>query len=836
MASLGMSVDLLSGVEWRCCSTAPGVAEDPSVLERVGVRWMAARVPGTAAAAVRGRSDVMEEALATDYDAADWWFCCDFDSDGDGPWVLELAELATVADVWLNGTRILQSRNMFRRHRLDIEQLERSNCLAIRFAALAPLLTQRRPRPRWRTALVSQQSLRWWRTSLLGRMPSSVGFPAIVGPVGSVRLHSRNPVEVLQQQVFPRVEGCDGVVDVSVTLALAAAVEPAPATIRVGDVVVDGSIQRGRSEGRTTVTLRAQALVHDAKLWWPHTHGAQNLYDLTAMVGGHLVDLGYVGFRTIVLDRSGDGFSLSVNGVPIFCRGACWVPVDPIALDSDTRAIATTLRQMRDGGMNMVRVAGTTRYECESFWRHCDELGILVWQDAMLATLDPPDSEEFLSELTAELIDQFTLMQGRPSLAIVSGGSETEQQAAFFGLPEERRDIVAISRTVPGVAQRLLPGVPYVTSSPSGGPLPTHVDSGVAHYFGIGAYRRPLSDARLSGLRFAAECLAFATPPERTTVAEAFGAARVAGHHPRWKQAVPRDAGTPWDFEDVRDFYVREIFGVDAAAIRFDDPERALDLGRAAVAHAMGTAFTEWRRPGSSCAGGLVLWLRDVVAGAGWGLIDSNGRPKAPWYVLRRVCAPVALLCSDEGLNGLVVHVVNDRGQRLSGELQMTAFTASGAKAVEVKNDVNVPPHAAISISADVMVGAFRDLNYAYRFGPPVVDCVRFAIIDSAGDEVAESIHLPLGQQRGVQPDIGLTATVAKDASGHPTLAITTRDLAQWVSIDLPGWQPRDSWFHLPPGASRKIALAPEVLDPPEPVGYVRALNARLEASVRLDG
>ena len=44
--------------------------------------------------------------------------------------------------------------------------------------------------------------------------------------------------------------------------------------------------------------------------------------------------LGRVGYRTIVVDESGDGFALSVNGVPLLSRGACWVPPDVITLNA----------------------------------------------------------------------------------------------------------------------------------------------------------------------------------------------------------------------------------------------------------------------------------------------------------------------------------------------------------------------------------------------------------------------------------------------------------------------------------------------------------------------
>ena len=124
-------------------------------------------------------------------------------------------------------------------------------------------------------------------------------------------------------------------------------------------------------------------------------------------------------------------------------------------------------------------------------------------------------------------------------------------------------------------------------------------------------------------------------------------------HESGWKRAVHRDAGSWFDLEDVRDHYAAELFGVDIAELWRTDPERALDLGRAAVAEVLAAAVAEWRRPGSPCAGMLAdRPCATCGTGRAGGWSTPSGRPKAPWYVLARGSAPVAVLITDEGSTG----------------------------------------------------------------------------------------------------------------------------------------------------------------------------------------
>lgn len=823
------SPDVLAGSTWECRWNAPDASVDVRDAAQEELSWLPALVPGTAAGTLRALGQWKwgddDQGLL---DGSEWWYRCRFDApDGatEGPWRLGLDGLATVADAWLNGEHLVHSENMWVAHEIDLDRLEPSNVLLLRFAALAPLLAQRRPRPRWRSLLLRSQNQRWYRTTLLGRVQGWAPCGAPVGPWRPVRLRrvGTGPL-VAERRVRSTCDGPDGLV--AIRLRMEGATPGSTVELRVGQHRQPVTVTE---EGGFAI-IEASVRVPEADRWWPHTHGPQPLYRTGLTIDGIDVDLGTVGFRTVEVDRSDGAFTLSVNGTPVFCRGALWVPPDAVTLGSPESVLRESLQLVVDAGMNMVRIGGYMSYEDASFWEICDELGIMVWQDCMLAGFDPPEEPEFVESVREEIAQQLGPLAGRPALTVVCGSSETHQQAAMFGLPSDRWHSSLLEETIPALAHSIVPAVPYVVSSPTGGDLPFEPGQGIAHYFGVGAYLRPLTDARAAGVRFAAECLSFGNPPEQSAVEQEFGSASVAGHHPIWKAGVARDSGTSWDFEDIRDDYVRRTYGVDPFRVRYTDPERYLDYGRAVVAHLMSTVMAEWRCAHSACAGALILSWQDICPGAGWGLLDAGATPKSPWYALRRVLAPVAVLLTDEGLAGLRVNVLNDRPSPITGRLHLTLYNATGVPVEEAETTVAIDGRSEQHWNASTMLGGFRDLTNAYRFGPPAYDVVQVTL--ETDDEVSDDFYLPSGSGRACEPDLGLEAHAEPVGDGWE-LTVRTRRFAQWVALDVPGFAPGDSWFHLAPDGERTVTLRSRGVDA-APRGRVRALNGQYSSPIVL--
>ncbi len=801
--------DLNAG--WQLALTAAGAfAQPPDDAD-----WLPAIVPGTAAEALAalGLWSLEKPRPLADKDI---WYRVTLP--GSGPCRLDFGGLATIAEVFLDGAPILASDSMFQPVSVAIDRKAGSQ-LAIAFRSLSAELDRRKgKRARWRPTMIDDQRLRLVRTTLLGHMPGWCPPVDAVGPYRPVRLvESEAPA---LQDLLAEVSLDDRGGHVAVRFDYDGPHEPI--SLVVGET--EAPLQREGSSVAGRITIA------EPRLWWPNGHqpagfGEAALYPVTLRMGARVVDLGRTGFRTIAIDRGsdGNGFALVVNGRPVFCRGAVWSPADIISLASDRATLEPLIRLAQEAGFTMLRVGGTMLYEDRAFHDLCDEAGILVWQDFMFANCDYPADDAFAAIVAAEAEALLGRLALSPSLAVLCGGSEVAQQAAMMGLPPASWTSRLYDAVLPGAGAAFRPDVPFVASSPIGGALPFVADAGVTHYYGVGAYRRPLEDARRADVRFASECLAFANVPDDATLHAALPVA--AFHHPRWKQAVPRDLGASWDFEDVREHYTALLYGVDVARLRTEDPARALELARATSADVAEATIGEWRRPGSSAAGALVWFLRDLVPGAGWGIVDALGRPKAIYHALKRAFRPLALNLTDEGVNGLHLHLVNDGALPIAATLSLACLRDGRLPVAQGSRAVTIPARGGLTLTATDLLGAFFDTTYAYRFGPAGHDVSLARLTAEDGTLLAEATHWLPGR-RSERHALGLSALLDRDDDGW-FLTLSATRMAAHVTIADDRYRALDSGFDLAPGTPRQVRLVPFAAgETASPEGEVRAINA----------
>ena len=279
---------------------------------------------------------------------------------------------------------------------------------------------------------------------------------------------------------------------------------------------------------------------------------------------------------------------------------------------------------------------------------------------------------------------------------------------------------------------------------------------------------------------------------------------------PAWKQGVPRDSGASWDFEDVRDHYLQDVYGVEPTSLRTDDFERYLALSQAATGLVMAETLGEWRRAGSPCAGALIWWLNDVLPGSGWGILDSRGRPKPAYWIARRSLAPLAVWTTDEGTNGIAVHIANDTADEVDAVVDVRLLRDSEQVVAHGERAIRLGPRAAIEDDVESILGRFVDAGYTYRFGSPQHDVVAVTLL-SEGRIVSQTARFPLGRKPLPEPapHLGITAIAETDGDGGFTVELTTRRVAEGVCVSAPDLVADDAWLLLIPGFRHKLRLQP---------------------------
>ncbi|MDQ2639166.1 MAG: glycoside hydrolase family 2 protein [Pseudomonadota bacterium] len=800
---------------------------------------MPATVPGTAAGTLRALGRWSLDGPEQRFDASDWWFQKTMVTPPDvdvADAVLGLDGLATLCEVWFNGQLLLSSDSMFVAHEKPLGTLKPGrHLLQLAFRSLDAALATRRGRPRWRAPMIENQHLRWFRTTVLGRTPGWSPPAAAVGPWRPVWISWNRQQGLRGIALRARMEAKSGVVDFTATA------DGVPAEQMQIRVLHEGRVAGTAEIVRHGASLSARCRVVDPVAWWPHTHGEPALHvvemvTMDARGRSSSRVLGRIGFRHISLQQgTGHEFKLLINGTGVFCRGACWTPLDVVALQAPADEYRRALTQVKDAGMNMLRISGACVYENQLFFELCDELGIMVWQEFMFANMDfPAQDEHFLARVTQEAQQQLRLWAQHPCIAVICGNSEVSQQAAMYGASREHWEPPLFNEHLRALVSSGCPDVPYWPSSASGGAFPHQVGSGTSSYYGVGAYLRPFDDLRRSGLRFATECLAIANVPEENTLAAVPGGMSLRVNHAAWKRRSPRDLGAGWDFDDVRDFYLRALFGVDPLALRSVDHARYLELSRRVSAEVMEAAFTEWRTTASACGGALVWFLRDLWPGSGWGIVDSTGTAKAPYYALRRVLQPIWLGMTDEGLDGIAVHVANDSATALEGRLTLTAYRGGRTALFSAESSVVIPARSGIMASAARELQEFHDLTFAYRFGPMSTDVLVASLQLEGRGTPLRAIHLTQpGLHSTPDPQTSIKWAPAPAADGAAAILISSNSFVRSIRIDAEMHQADDQYFSLVPGETKIVTLRAAGPAAASPRGFISALN--LPGPVRFD-
>ncbi len=631
--------------------------------------------------------------------------------------------LDTFATVWLNGTPILKSDNMFVPHRLDITNLIQSGhnelCILLESAwhqGLALEAANGGKRPLWNgdSSRLHVRKAQYHYSWDWGPKIVDLGLwrPIRLETASASIVDWHCPVQLNHDLT-------EAIIDLSVQLEG----DLHNVQLEVALLDPDGreleQIKLDASNGTVQHTFHLE----QPKLWYPHLYGQQPLYTVRMRLeresdtnSRELLDAKSqrIGIRQIRLvqepveSEQGRSFFFEINGIPMFVGGANWIPDDLMLTRVTRERYAQRINQAKTANMQMLRVWGGGIYEDDAFYDLCDEAGVLVWQDFMFGCGIYPAYEAFVANVKREAIANIKRLRHHPSIAIWTGNNEDYQLSYSLGLYkahlplEENPELparVIYERILPTLIAELDPGRYYQPGSPFIGTNPDDATQGDKHTWEVwGNNAKPYRDYEWLGGRFISEFGMAAAPNVETIESvlpenERHPWSRTFEHHMRAGEGMRRLHGY--------------IIDTQAHPQSFEEYIYATQLVQS---EALDCAYRIWRRKwghhGKRSIGGALVWqINDCWEVTSWAVIDSHAKPKPAYYAIKRALEPITITIWNSkavwAVNGtlepknvqLELRAINLNGQELANETRAVTLLANATTELGVWNpDIGPEP------------------------------------------------------------------------------------------------------------------------------------------------
>lgn len=594
----------------------------------------------------------------------------------------------------------------------------------------------------------------------------------------------------------------NGVVRLEVSLETGEQEESFFATLRL--YAPDGK-EAECSTAFTEGKAKAILSIKNPQLWWCNGLGGQPLYTLEVSLlrDGEVLDVQSkrLGLRTIELDTApdkyGNQFRFLINGVPIFAKGADWIPGDSFITRFGKEETEFYVKSVRDANMNMLRVWGGGRFESEDFYDACDKYGILVWQDFLFACgAYPLHHPDFLENVYAEVKDNVQRLRHRASLALWCGNNENEFFSMFWkkDSPEKNSNPEFYFKTLRDWVNELDGATPYWPGSPSSGIWGKRVQSrkkgeirGDSHLWQIWHGMRPYEAFRKLPTRFCSE-FGMESFPAMGTIQSFADKASLDLFSPVMQLHQKSSGGN----EKILYYLL----------MKYPNPESFEDfiyLSQLVQANTVRFATDCWRRRFGFTNGCLFWQLNDCWPTASWAGIDYEKQWKAVMYHACHFNKPLCL-SNDYYPDRAELWVENDLPKDFSGNLEWEIMDFRGDHISGGKRPVSVPKTA----SSRVAVLPYRIFLRLHK-KEDVFLRVRLLDGETVRDEKSwllvpdKAAHLPKAQI-----DVKCTVT-----NGIAEIALKSPTYARYVSLenDIVSAPWSDNFFDLLPGEEKTVTV-----------------------------
>jgi beta-mannosidase len=736
------------------------------------------------------------------------WYRTEFPKpDHSGRVVLRIGGAFLATNVWLNGKLLGSHYGYFAAFGFDLTPyLKPENLLVI--CCESPVETQPDLK-RHIMGLFNDSELKPYPASAYASLPDRFQPEVPIGLWRPVELEYVGPIMIDWMRLKPHFEGGDGRLEVE------ARVRNLDGRQMDGEVELavpapNHEVLRLKREVRLTggadQTLTMRLAFPGARRWNPWRLGEQPLYraeliarDSTGSESARIDDS--FAFRELSWDIGPRRWSFSVNGRPVFLRGACYAPsyrLDELTTERFDGDLATA----RQANLDALRVVANVLPD--EFYRRADAAGMLVLQDLPLTgtyAYHAPGSDArfFESAAKEQQAEMVALLYNRPSVALWVAHDDPPWLATNSDLGEVHtvRQNHSIDQDLKASFDRLDPSRPSLAAS-------GEVDLQLMLGWSTGSWADLSQVEPLMVSAFGAQSLPDAGSPVWESIATRWPAAddepswRYSGFQPvNWAE---RGAGLPSAHSNLES-YIESSQRYQADLVRF------------AAEHMRTRKF-------ESCWGAFAFHLVDPFPGIGFGLLDGARRPKPALDALTRAFAPTRV----------IIEPLAFEADRPFGILQKPDVPFA-ARVVVVNDDPEISGRGSVRWSLERVRGAkgvnrIRDVMQRKSYSGTVEVEVPTAFEPAVS---ATTLSLPLSAEGDYRLEASLTVSGREVDRAELLLSITS---------NLPPPRPRPE---IPPYLAERLADVASLRSENEGMSFVlenRTRPAVLVAvtGLRLDG
>lgn len=608
---------------------------------------------------------------------------------------LQLDGLDTYATVFLNEKPILEANNMFRSWKISVKNhlVVGENHLVIKFKSAvqegknqAKKLSYTLPGDEKVFTRKAQYQYGWdWGPRFV-----------TAGIWKNVKLHFWNDAKI-ENVKFDQKELNNEVANIDFTFTLKVQ-NKGKYQIYLGAKPYEFQLKKGIN------TVEIPIEIKNPILWWCNGLGVPHQYVFQFKLQSNEKFLDNktlkIGLRTIELiqekDKIGTSFYFKLNGIPVFMKGANYIPDDSFMTRVSDSIYKVRVKDAVDANMNMLRVWGGGIYADDAFYEECDKNGILVWQDFMFACAMYPGDEAFLENVKQEVIDNVNRLQNHPSLAIWCGNNENDEGWKNWGWQKQYNYSKADStkiwndyekvfhQLIPKTLDSLLPKNKniYWPSSPSiGWGRKESLTQGDSHYWGVWWGKEPFEIYEKKVGRFMSE-YGFQGMPNLDT----------------WKKVISKDylnltsdsfknhQKHPTGYETINEYMERDY-------VVPKDLEDYIYVSQLLQADGMKTAIEAHRRAKPYCMGTLYWQFNDCWPVTSWSSVDYFGNWKAFHYQVKRSYENL-LISVQEEKDSYKIFIVNENLESILGYLKIQNIDFKGNLLLEKSFKIEVKPNS----------------------------------------------------------------------------------------------------------------------------------------------